>query len=188
MEFVAPTVINAAGAWAVKIAAMVGDDIQIGHKASMMIVTERIAPLLKPVVSVVGRPLSFKQSDQGTLVIGGGLQGSADIDAQRSFVNFRELSKGARAATDLFPIVGQLRIVRTWAGMEAMTPDHLPIIGPSPNANGIFHSFGYSGHGFQLVPVVGAIMADLIVHSGTNRVIKHFAPGRLIGKRGDVIV
>ncbi|MGN7713783.1 NAD(P)/FAD-dependent oxidoreductase [Agrobacterium radiobacter] len=180
MEFTAPTVVNAAGAWAVKIAAMVGDDIQIGHKASMMIVTERIAPLLKPVVSVVGRPLSFKQSDQGTLVIGGGLQGRADLDAQRSFVNFKELSKGARAATDLFPIVGQLRIVRTWAGMEAMTADHLPIIGPSPNASGVFHSFGYSGHGFQLVPVLGAIMTDLIVHGGTNRVIEPFSAKRLI--------
>ncbi|MBB3947427.1 sarcosine oxidase subunit beta [Rhizobium skierniewicense] len=182
MEFIAPTVVNAAGAWAVKIAAMVGDDIQIGHKASMMIVTERIAPLLKPVVSVVGRPLSFKQSDQGTLVIGGGLQGRADLDAQRSFVNFKELSKGARAATDLFPIVGQLRIVRTWAGMEAMTADHLPIIGPSPNASGVFHSFGYSGHGFQLVPVLGAIMTDLIVHGGTNRVIEPFSAKRLIRK------
>lgn len=180
MEFVAPTVINAAGAWAVKIASMVGDDIRIGHKASMMIVTERIAPLLKPVVSIVGRPLSFKQSDQGTLVIGGGLQGRADLDAQRSFVNFKELSKGARAATDLFPIVGQLRIVRTWSGMEAMTADHLPIIGPSPNAKGIFHSFGYSGHGFQLVPVLGAIMTDLIVHGGTNRVIEPFSPRRLM--------
>nr|WP_012477960.1 MULTISPECIES: FAD-binding oxidoreductase [Agrobacterium tumefaciens complex]AAZ50407.1 LecH [Agrobacterium tumefaciens]ASK40775.1 FAD-dependent oxidoreductase [Agrobacterium genomosp. 6]UVY99549.1 LecH [Agrobacterium fabrum] len=180
MEFIAPTVVNAAGAWAVKIAAMVGDDIQIGHKASMMIVTERIAPLLKPVVSVVGRPLSFKQSDQGTLVIGGGLQGRADLDAQRSFVNFKELSKGARAATDLFPIVGQLRIVRTWAGMEAMTPDHLPIIGASANAKGIFHSFGYSGHGFQLVPVLGAIMTDLIVHGETNRVIEPFSAKRLI--------
>lgn len=186
MEFVAPTVINAAGAWAVKIASMVGDDVQIGHKASMMIVTERIAPLLKPVVSVVGRPLSFKQSDQGTLVIGGGLQGRADLDAQRSFVNFKELSKGARAATDLFPIVGQLRIVRTWAGMEAMTPDHLPIIGPSPNAKGIFHSFGYSGHGFQLVPVLGAIMTDLIVYGGTNRVIEPFSAKRLM--RGQAVL
>ena len=182
-DFVAPTVVNAAGAWATKIAAMVGDDIVIGHKASMMIVTERIAPLLKPVVGVVGRPLSFKQSDQGTLVIGGGLQGRADLEAQRSFVNFKELSKGARAATDLFPVVSQVRIVRTWAGMEATPKDHLPVICPSPNANGVFHSFGYSGHGFQLVPVVGAIIADLIRHGGTNRPIDAFSATRLMQHR-----
>lgn len=162
---------------------MMGDDIPLGHKASMMIVTERVAPLLKPVVSVVGRPLSFKQSDQGTLVIGGGLQGSADIEAQRSLVNFAELAKGARAATDLSPSISPLRIVRTWAGMEAKTEDHLPVIGASPNASGVFHAFGFSGHGFQLVPVVGAILADLIVHGGTNRPISALSAERLMQRQ-----
>jgi len=182
-NFVAPTIVNTAGAWAGKIAAMMGDEIPLGHKASMMIVTERIAPLLKPVVSVVGRPLSFKQSDQGTLVIGGGLQGSADIEARKSFVNFTELAKGARAATDLFPTIGPLRIVRTWAGIEAKTDDHLPVIGASPNASGCYHAFGFSGHGFQLVPVVGAILADLIVHGGTNRPIGGLSAQRLMQRR-----
>lgn len=182
-EFIAPTVINAAGAWAGKIAAMLGDDIPLGLKASMMIVTERIAPLLKPVISVAGRPLSFKQSDQGTLVIGGGLQGRADIEAQKSFVDFRELSKGARAATDLFPSIRSLRIVRSWAGMEATTKDHLPVICASPNARGAFHCFGFSGHGFQLVPVVGAIMADLVIQGGTQRSIEGFGAARLMAQR-----
>ncbi len=179
-EFRAPFIVNAAGAWAGKIAAMVGDDIALGHKASMMMVTERIAPFLKPVVSLVGRPLSFKQTDQGTLVIGGGLQGRADIERQTSHVDFLELSKSARAVTDLFPQTGPLRVVRTWAGMEAKTRDLLPVIGPSPNAQGVYHAFGFSGHGFQLVPVVGAIMADLIIHGGTNRKIGCFAAQRLM--------
>ncbi|UUZ73222.1 FAD-binding oxidoreductase [Polaromonas sp. P1(28)-8] len=182
-DFVVPTVVNAAGAWAGKIAAMLGDEIPLGHKASMMVVTERVAPLLRPVVSVVGRPLSLKQSDQGTLVIGGGLQGSADIEARKSFVNFTELAKGARAATDLFPSIGPVRIVRTWTGMEAKTEDHLPVIGASPNASGAYHAFGFSGHGFQLVPVVGAILADLIVHGGTNRPIEGFSADRLMQRR-----
>ena len=181
--FDAPTVVNAAGAWAGRIAAMTGDRIPIGLKASMMIVTERVSPLLKPVVSVVGRPLSFKQSDQGTLVIGGGLQGSADIDAQRSSVDFSVLARGARATIDLFPAVGPLRIVRTWAGMEATTEDHLPVIGASPNASGIFNAFGFSGHGFQLVPVVGAILADLIVHGGTNRPIGGLSAERFVKRQ-----
>ncbi|WP_377805748.1 FAD-dependent oxidoreductase [Azospirillum sp. A29] len=181
-DFTAPTIVNAAGAWAGKIAAMVGEHIPLGYKASMMIATERVAPLLKPVVSVVGRPLSFKQSDQGTLVIGGGLQGRADIEAQKSFVDFSELAKGARTATDLFPSVGTIRIVRTWAGMEAKTDDHLPVVGASPTVAGIFHAFGFSGHGFQLVPVVGAILSDLIVHGGTNRPIKRLSADRFLQK------
>jgi len=56
-DFVAPTVVNAAGAWAGKIATMMGDAIPLGYEAPMMIVTERVAPLLKPVVGIAGRPL-----------------------------------------------------------------------------------------------------------------------------------
>jgi sarcosine oxidase subunit beta len=182
-RFVSPNIVNAAGAWAAGIAAMVGDDIELGHKASMMVVTERLQPLLAPVVSVVGRALSFKQSDQGTLVIGGGLQGCADVDGQTSSVDFRELAKGARAATDLFQAVKNVRITRTWTGIEARTRDDLPVLGASPRAPGVFHSFGYSGHGFQLVPVAGAIICDLVVRGRTDREITAFAARRLMLSR-----
>jgi len=182
-RFRAPVVINAAGAWAGRLAALFGDEIALGVRASMMMVTERLTPLLGPVVSVVGRALSFKQSDQGTLVIGGGLQGAADVERERSTVNFRELAKGARAASDLFPVVRGVRISRCWTGIEAQTRDHLPVIGASPNAPGLFHSFGFSGHGFQLVPVVGAILADLVVQGTTRREIAAFAPRRLMEER-----
>ncbi|SFI07822.1 sarcosine oxidase subunit beta [Bosea sp. OK403] len=182
-RFRAPVVVNAAGAWAARLAALFGDEITLGVRASMMIVTERLAPLLAPVVSVVGRALSFKQSDQGTLVIGGGLQGAADLDRERSSVNFSELAKGARAASDLFPAVRGVRIARCWTGIEAQTRDHLPVIGASPNAPGLFHAFGFSGHGFQLVPVVGAILTDLVVEGTTRREIAAFAPRRLMQER-----
>jgi sarcosine oxidase subunit beta len=182
-RFRAPIVVNAAGAWAARLAALFGDDIALGVRASMMIVTERLAPLLDPVVSVVGRPLSFKQSGQGTLVIGGGLQGAADLDRESSTVHFGELAKGARAASDLFPTVRGVRIARCWTGIEAQTRDRLPVIGASPNAPGLFHAFGFSGHGFQLVPVVGAILTDLVTEGTTRREIAAFAPRRLMQER-----
>lgn len=56
-NFIAPTVINTAGAWAEKIAAMIEDDIILGRKALMLMVTEHAAHFIKPVVSVIGRPL-----------------------------------------------------------------------------------------------------------------------------------
>ena len=182
-RFRAPVVVNAAGAWAGRLAALFGDDIALGVRASMMIVTERLAPLLDPVVSVVGRALSFKQASQGTLVIGGGLQGAADLDRERSTVNFRELAKGARAASDLFPAVRGVRIARCWTGIEAQTRDRLPVIGASPDVAGLVHAFGFSGHGFQLVPVVGAILAELVVEGRTRREIAAFAPQRLMQER-----
>jgi sarcosine oxidase, subunit beta len=179
-SLVVPVVVNAAGAWSGRIAAMVGDDVPLDTKASMMIVSERLAPLIEPVVSCVGRPLSFKQSDQGTLVIGGGLQGTPDLDGETSAVRLGVLAQGARAATELFPCVRDVRIVRVWAGLEAKTADKLPVVGPAVNAPGVFHAFGYSGHGFELVPVVGAALADLIVHGSTRRAIGALSAQRLM--------
>lgn len=185
-QFVAPTIVNAAGAWAAKIAALVGDDIALGYKAAMMMVTERVAPFLKPVVSLVGRLLSFKQTAQGTLLIGGGLEGRADIETQKSDVDFLELTKSAQAVIDVFPTMAPVRIARAWTGIEARTSDLLPVIGASPDAEGVYHVFGFSGHGFQLVPVVGAIVSDLIVHGGTYREIGCFSPERLMRTRSVV--
>lgn len=182
-EFTAPIIVNTAGAWAGNIASMIGDDIPFGYKASMMMVTERITNFIKPVISVVGRPLSFKQTQQGTLVIGGGLQGTANLETQKSYVDFIELSKSAQAVTELFPSIAPLRIVRTWTGIEAKTRDLLPVIGLSPNASGVYHAFGFSGHGFQLVPIVGAILTDLIIRGTTDRQITDFTAERLMKLR-----
>ncbi|AJE47535.1 LecH [Celeribacter indicus] len=178
-DHVAGQIVNCAGAWGAKLAALWGEEIPLGLKASMMIVTERLYPFLRPVVSAQGRALSFKQTAQGTLVIGGGLQGKADIDVQKSFVDFAELSKGARAAVAVFPGVADVRITRSWAGIEARTEDLLPVIGPSATVPDVWHAFGFSGHGFELIPVVGAIMADLVTQAGTAREIAPFAVERL---------
>ncbi|WP_116082345.1 FAD-binding oxidoreductase [Tropicimonas sp. IMCC34011] len=180
--FVAPCVVNAAGAWAGQVAAMVGCHIPISCRASMMMVTERVPPLLEPVVGLVGRPLSFKQTDKGTLIIGGGQQGRADIETGRSIVDFAGLAKTARTVTELFAATAGVGITRCWTGIEAQTKDRLPVIGTSPDAPGMIHLFGFSGHGFQLVPVTGAIVADLAIRGTTQRNIAAFAPQRLQGE------
>jgi len=178
--FRAAAIVNCAGAWAGKIAAMVGDDIPLRTKASMMIVTERVEPLLTTVLGVAGRPLSFKQTDEGTLLIGGGRQGIPDIDAETATVRLEEVAHSARTVCELFPKVKDLRIVRVWAGLEAATEDGEPIIGASPNAPGVFHVTGFTGHGFQLVPVTGAIIEDLVVRGRTSRDISGLQAARLM--------
>ncbi|MDX1529351.1 MAG: FAD-dependent oxidoreductase, partial [Gammaproteobacteria bacterium] len=58
------------------------------------------------------------------------------------------------------------RIVRAWAGIEGFLPDELPVIS-SGREPGTFHAFGFSAHGFQLGPVVGEILADLVTEGRT---------------------
>lgn len=178
-RFEAPIIVNAAGAWSGRIAEMVGEYIPLGTKASMMLVTERVAPHSFPVISAVGRPLSFKQTDSGTLLIGGGSQGKMDLDREVASVDFLSLSRTVRAATELFEWTGDIRIIRTWAGLEARTADYLPVICKSSVAEGFIHAFGFSGHGFQLVPIVGEVVADLALKGESRHPISPFTAERL---------
>ena len=161
-RFEAPAIVNCAGAWGDRIARMVGDEVPLKPESPTMMVTARVPFFLNPVVGLTGRKLSFKQMPNGTLVIGGGHRSRLDMQPERTVINFEELRISAQTVTALFPALKAVPVVRCWAGIEGMTPDHLPVICPSPKASGVFHAFGFSAHGFRLGPIVGQIMADLV--------------------------
>ena len=79
-----------------------------------------------------------------------------------------------RAFAALFPQLGDVRVVRFWAGIEGVMPDGVPVIGPSAKAPDAYHAFGFSAHGFQLAPVVGQILADLVCNGRTDMPIAPF--------------
>ncbi len=45
-----------------------------------------------------------------------------------------------------------------------MTPDANPIIDRSSSVPGLFYAAGFSGHGFKLSPVIGRMVAELVLH------------------------
>ena len=173
--FEAPNVVNAAGAWAGRIAAQLGEPVPMTPAALMLMITAPVAVFVKPVVGVVGRPLSFKQYANGTVMIGGGQRGQANLDTNRTVLDYARLAFNARTAMDVFPRIGNADIVRAWAGIEGMMADDIPVIGPSSTSPGIWHAFGFSAHGFELGPVVGAIVADLITRGETHLPIAPFS-------------
>ena len=166
--FEAPAVVNAAGAWAGRIAEQLGEPVPMIATGLMLAITAPVAPFVKPVVGATGRALSFKQYANGTVMIGGGQRGRADLDTNRTVLDFEKLALNARTAMELFPRLCGADIVRAWAGIEGMMADDIPVIGPSGTAPGVWHAFGFSGHGFQLGPIVGLIVAELVT-TGTTR-------------------
>jgi sarcosine oxidase subunit beta len=68
-----------------------------------------------------------------------------------------------------------MRVGRIWSGVEGYLPDMLPVIGWSRTTPGLLHAFGFSGHGFQLAPGVGAVVADLIVDGASKTPIESFS-------------
>ena len=174
----APLLLNAAGAWGGRIARAAGESIPLGFNAFQMLLTDALPPLLTPVVGAAGRPLSFKQSDSGHVMIGGGHKGQADLDTGEIRLDVPRLAYSARTALDLFPALRGARIVHAWAGIEGVTPDELPVIGRSAVADGLVHAFGFSGHGFALAPIVGAVVAGLLLDGPEAHALAAFAPDR----------
>lgn len=58
--------------------------------------------------------------------------------------------------------MGKQRIARAWCGLEALSFDDIPFIGPLPGLAGLTLAVGFSGHGFALAPAVGRAVADQI--------------------------
>jgi sarcosine oxidase subunit beta len=174
----AGAVVNCAGAWADQICAQVGEPVPLEAIAPMMLVTLRMPRFLDPVVIGTGRPLSFKQMIDGTVLIGGGRRARVDRDAETTELDFRELGASARMVHDLFPVMRGALINRGWAGIEARMPDDIPVIGPSLSVPRLFHQFGFSAHGFELAPIVGRIVAEMITCGTTAAPIAPFSIGR----------
>jgi sarcosine oxidase subunit beta len=177
-EHVAPVVVNAAGAWGGRLARAVGEEIPERFSALMMIYTSALPPFVTPVVGLTTRPLSFKQAPSGHVMIGGGHKGVADLDSGRVSLDVERLAYSAATAMSLFPILREAKLVHAWAGIEGMLPDEIPVIGLSRVVPGLVHAFGFCGHGFELGPIMGGIVAQLALDGATNWPIAAFAPDR----------
>ncbi|MBL8342746.1 MAG: FAD-binding oxidoreductase [Rubrivivax sp.] len=162
-EFSAPVVVNAAGAWADRLAAAVGEPVPLVPIAPMLMITSRVPEFIKPVVILRSRKLSFKQFANGTVMIGGGHLATLDRDRNHTQIDWRKLQDSARTVWELFPVMRGTTVVRAWAGIEGRMADDLPVVGPSRTAPGFYHQFGFSAHGFQLGPGTGQAMAELVI-------------------------
>lgn len=182
----ATVLVNCAGAWGGEIAKLVGDEIPLVMEAPTMMVTQRIQKFLGPVCGLVNRKLSFKQTRTGTMLIGGGHRGRVDHENETATPDPRKLAISAQTVAEVFPMMRDVPIARSWCGIEGMTPDHLPVIGSGIASDNTFHAFGFSSHGFALGPIIGQILSDLITEGGTELPIEAFKADRF-SNTGSVI-
>jgi sarcosine oxidase subunit beta len=174
-------VVNAAGAWSGRIAARIGEAVPVEPGGLMLMVTQRVPPFIKPVLGATSRPLSFKQFDNGTVVIGGALECGIDFEAKHGEIDFQQLARSARTVTDLFPFLTDVQVNRAWSGIEGFLPDKLPVIGASRVAPDFTHAFGFCASGFQLGPIVGKIVSELVIDGESALPIEAFAVDRFDG-------
>jgi len=74
----------------------------------------------------------------------------------------------AEAAASLIPALEDATIVEAWAGLRPISGDSNPILGPDPELEGLFYATGQGRNGILYAPLVGRVVAELILKGKTD--------------------
>ena len=174
----ATRVVLAGGVWIENMLAWLGVQIPIKVLINQLIITERVRPVMRTVLSVANGLLSLKQFANGTVLIGGGWQGEGDRERGGVEARPQNLVGNMRLAAYALPALAEARIARIWLGLEAETADAMPIIGDVPGVPRAY-VVGSAHSGYTSGPFMGRIMAQHIL--GQQPELPLFDPARLLG-------
>jgi sarcosine oxidase, subunit beta len=181
-----PVIVDAAGPWAGTLAATVGVHLPLEPIPRMVVTTGPFpgAPARRTLVIDAATSYYFHKEGEGVLT---GMGGRDERPSFSTVVDHRFIEEELLpTAIRVFPPIEHAGIASMWAGLYEMTPDRHPIIGESP-VGGLFLANGFSGHGFQHAPVVGKLIAELVVDGRTHTVdISSLGLDRF--ERGDLTV
>jgi sarcosine oxidase subunit beta len=176
-SFTAPVLVNCAGAWAGKIAGWFDEAVTLVPEIPQVQVTEPLPYRIEPVLGFMGGDFYLRQTLRGNILFGSG-QGRASPDILRSRPLPETMRRGAAIAIDFIPALAYVPIIRSWTGVDGDTSDGVCVLGASETHPGLFHAFGFNGHGFLLGPGVGAVLTELIIDGKTKTDIGGLGIGR----------
>ena len=151
-------VINACGAWSPKLAELIGVTVPTWPIRHEICSSEPLKPFLRPMVSELSSGLYCSQSMRGEIVGGVSLPGHGSTYKMGSTLEF--LATYARRLVRLMPVLGDIKILRQWAGPYDQSPDGNPILGAAPGHPDFFLACGFVGHGFMMAPIIGKLYAE----------------------------
>ncbi|WP_031513897.1 NAD(P)/FAD-dependent oxidoreductase [Desulfofalx alkaliphila] len=156
-----PLVISCAGAYTRELGRMVGVELPIYPERHQILVTEPVEKLQGPMVMSFYHGIYCQQVPHGGFIMGLGDPNEVkDYNIKSSWQFMHEM---AAKITFILPILKNLRVVRQWSGLYDLTPDKTQILGAIPEVPGFFVAAGFSGRGFMIAPVVGKLMAEVML-------------------------
>jgi sarcosine oxidase subunit beta len=182
-DFSAPVLLNCAGYWGGGIAARFGEAVPVEPLHPNMLVTEPLPFFLKHSLGVVGGDLYLRQIARGNVIFGGG-RGTGDMQRNVTRPSTEATEAAMQRAIAVIPRLRGALLIRSWTGTDGQMPDVLPVLGPSRSTPGLFHAFGFSGHGFALGPAVGEVLAELVLDGRTEIPLEAFDIARFARQDG----
>ena len=169
-SIVARRIVVAAGAQTRHIGRLVGADLPLMVHPIMVMSTDSRPPILQQLIQHGGtRPLSLRQTQYGTFVIGGGWPASEIAGRPRLGVERQSIAANAAVASEVLPALRETRVTRAWAGMTSTVgrKNRVGLLGREKRL-GQFYVLVASGLGFTLGPVLGRLMAELVAEGETS--------------------
>ncbi len=168
----APVVVNAAGAHAAELGALVGLDLPVVPDSHEGGISEPVARFLEPMVVDIrpgpgSKNFYFYQNAEGQVVFC--ITPEPPIVGSDDRATSVFLPQVAKRMVGLLPRLAQLRVRRTWRGLYPMTPDGAPLLGWARGVPGLFLAVGMCGQGFMLGPGIGQTVARTLCDQNTDQ-------------------
>jgi D-hydroxyproline dehydrogenase subunit beta len=186
-DITAAAVVNASGTWAGEVARLAGLHLPVAPRRGFILVTEPLPRVIRHKVyfaDYVADVASDSALLQTSAVIEGTHSGPVLIGASRERVGFDPtfsldvLRRLAAGAVRLFPVLGDVAVLRAYRGFRPYCPDHLPVIGPDSRAPGLLHACGHEGAGIGLSLGTGSLIAQTLTGSAPDLDLTPFRPER----------
>ena len=108
----------------------------------------------------------------GELVVGATVEERAD-----STVTAGGTYELLRAAREVFPVIDELELVETTAGLRPGSPDNAPLLGPTA-LDGLALATGHYRNGILLAPITADVLTDFLVTGKVPALAEPFTPDR----------
>jgi glycine oxidase len=173
----APTVVNAAGAWAADVAGVPAEAVVPVRPVKGQTLRLRLPPpaRLQHVVrgSVRGHPIYLVPRADGQIVVGASVEEVGFDSRPRSGAVYELL----RDAQTLLPELGEAEFEQVCTGFRPGSPDNAPIIGPAA-LPGLVHATGHYRNGILLTPITADAVAGIIADGEQPPAVTPFAASR----------
>jgi len=187
----APVVVLAANAWTVGLARTVGAELPVGAFRHEICVLDRppdFPGARHPVYSDFVQTAYFRPEGANLTLVGSGHHAPEDlVDPDDCPVQPRPASveRFAGWATHRFPALARAAYRGGYAAFYDVSPDAQFILDALPGVVGAFAALGFSGHGFKHSPMIGRLMADLVLigvgRPGADPALPFFSLSRFAG-------
>ncbi|CAN5631083.1 FAD-dependent oxidoreductase [soil metagenome] len=169
-EVRARKIVVAAGVWSIEIARLIGFTLPVTPSRGQVMVSEPMPPTVRHILANG----SVRQlAERGIILMGRVME----TDQTENVNTYEGLQKALKDVLALAPALGDVRVVRSYAGIRPKPFDDLPILGEVPGHAGVFTAVTHSG--VTLGPIIGLSLAEMIAGRSTTHDVTPYAWDRI---------